>query len=199
MRWDIINYIIDKKKYTSYLEVGVQDYESNCAKINASYKVSVDPAPRGKCDFVGTSDAYFESISADVMFDIIFIDGLHHSDQVLKDIENSLNHLNPEGTIVVHDCLPENYYNQVRDDHGGEWTGDVWKAIVYLKGRRSDLSIKVVDHDWGCGIIQRGSQTLIDKLELEDIKWSLFEEKRNEILSVISEQEFLKIYNNAAI
>jgi hypothetical protein len=199
MRWDIINYLVEKNNYKSYLEVGVQDYESNCAKINVEHKVSVDPAPRGKCDFIGTSDAYFDSISSDVMFDIIFIDGLHHSDQVLKDIDNSLRHLNIGGTIVVHDCLPETFYNQLRDDHGGEWTGDVWKAIVYLKGRRDDLDIKVVDHDWGCGIIQRGSQKLIEKLELEDIKWSLFQEKRNEVLSVISEAEFLKIYNNAVI
>lgn len=199
MRWDIINYLIDKNKYETYLEVGVQDYESNCARINASHKVAIDPAPRGKCDFVGTSDAYFGSISDDVMFDIIFIDGLHHSDQVLKDIDNSLKHLNPKGTIVVHDCLPESFHNQIRHDHGGEWTGDVWKAIVYLKGRRADLDIKVVNHDWGCGIIRRGSQDLIEKLELEEINWDLFMSRRDEILSVISEQEFLKLYEDANV
>ena len=199
MRWDIINYLVDKNNYKSYLEIGVQDYTSNCEKINVEYKVAVDPAPKGKCDFVGTSDDYFASLSEDVKFDIIFIDGLHHSNQVIKDIENSIKHLNIEGTIVVHDCLPETFNNQLRDDHGGEWTGDVWKAMVYLKGRRDDLDIKVVDHDWGCGIIKRGTQTLIEKLELEDIHWSLFEEKRNEILSVITEQQFLKIYDNAAI
>jgi hypothetical protein len=199
MRWDIINYLVDKNNYKSYLEIGVQDYSSNCAKINAEHKVAVDPFPRGDCDFVGTSDKYFDYISDDVKFDLIFIDGLHHSDQVVKDVENSLKHLNEGGTIVVHDCLPETYNNQVRENHGGEWTGDVWKAIVYLKGRKNDLDIKVVDHDWGCGIIQRGAQKLIDKLELEEITWSLYEEKRDEILSVITEQEFLKIYNNAAI
>lgn len=199
MRWDIINYLVDKNNYKSYLEIGVQDYNSNCAKINIEHKTAIDPFPRGKCDFVGTSDKYFSSISDDVKFDIIFIDGLHHSDQVIKDIENSLKHLNIGGTIVVHDCLPETFANQVRVDHGGEWTGDVWKAIVYLKGRRDDLNIKVVNHDWGCGIIQRGTQNLIDKLELEEIQWSLFEERRDEILSVVSEQEFLKLYDNAAI
>jgi hypothetical protein len=57
----------------------------------------------------------------------------------------------------------------------------------------------VVDHDWGCGIIQRGSQKLIDKLELDEITWSLYEEKRGEILSVITEHEFLKLYDNAVI
>jgi hypothetical protein len=199
MRWDILNYLVDKNNYKSYLEIGVQDYNSNCARINVEHKFAVDPFPRGKCDFVGTSDKYFNSTSEDVKFDLIFIDGLHHSDQVVKDVENSLKHLNEGGTIVVHDCLPETYDNQVRDNHGGEWTGDVWKAIVYLKGRRDDLDIKVVNHDWGCGIIQRGTQKLIDKLELEEITWSLYEEKRNEILSVITEQEFLKLYDNVAI
>jgi SAM-dependent methyltransferase len=199
MRWDILNYLVDKNKYKSYLEIGVQDYSSNCGKIIAEHKVAVDPFPRGKCDFVGTSDEYFDYISDDVKFDLIFIDGLHHSDQVVKDVEKSLKHLNEGGIIVVHDCLPENFSNQVRIDHGGEWTGDVWKAIVYLKGRREDLDIKVVDHDWGCGIIQRGSQKLIDKLELEEITWSLYEDKRDEILSVITEDQFLKLYDNAVI
>jgi hypothetical protein len=199
MRWDIINYLVDRNNYKSYLEIGVQDYNSNCARINVEYKVAVDPFPRGKCDFVGTSDQYFESVSEDVNFDIIFIDGLHHSEQVVKDIENSLKHLNDKGTIVVHDCLPENFNNQVRIDHGGEWTGDVWKAIVYFKGRRDDLNIKVVNHDWGCGIIQRGYQKLISKLELNEITWSLYEDKRDDILSVITEQQFLKIYDNAVI
>jgi hypothetical protein len=199
MRWDILNYLVDKNNYKTYLEIGVQDYNSNCARINVEHKFAVDPFPRGKCDFVGTSDSYFNYISDDVKFDLIFIDGLHHSDQVVKDIDNSLKHLNEGGTIVVHDCLPENFSNQVKIDHGGEWTGDVWKAIVYFKGRREDLDIKVVNHDWGCGIIQRGSQKLIDKLELDEITWSLYEDKRDEILSVITEHQFLKLYDNAVI
>jgi hypothetical protein len=199
MRWDVINYLVEKNNYKSYLEIGVQDYNSNCDKIKVEHKFAVDPFPRSKCDFVGTSDQYFESITEDIKFDIIFIDGLHLSEQVVKDVENSLKHLNESGSIVVHDCLPETFNNQVRIDHGGEWTGDVWKAIVYLKGRRDDLDIKVVNHDWGCGIIQRGSQKLIDKLELEEITWSLYEERRDEILSIITEQEFLKIYNDASV
>jgi hypothetical protein len=199
MRWDIINYLVQQNSYKRYLEIGVQDYTSNCEKINIEYKYAVDPAPKNKCDFIGTSDQYFESLDKDIMFDIIFIDGLHHSDQVIKDVENSLAHLSEGGTIVVHDCLPETYFNQVRVDHGGEWTGDVWKAIVYLKGRREDLNIKVVDYDWGCGIIQRGSQKLIEELDLVDIKWELFEKRRNEILSVITVSEFEKLYRNEKI
>ena len=50
---------------------------------------------------------------------------------------------------------------QARDDHGGEWTGDVWKAIAELRVETIDLDIKVVDTDYGCGIIRRGTNYLI--------------------------------------
>ena len=46
---------------------------------------------------------------------------------------------------------------QEREDHGGEWTGDVWKAIAELRVERIDLDIKVVNTDYGCGIIRRGT------------------------------------------
>jgi hypothetical protein len=156
-RTDVINALITKYGYTSYLEVGTQDPASNFEKINAEYKVSIDPFPRGIVTFTGTSDEYFESIAEDVKYDIIFIDGLHHSDQVLKDIKNSLNHLSENGSIVCHDCLPSNERMQERDDHGGEWTGDVWKAIAELRVETIELDIKVVDTDYGCGIIRKGT------------------------------------------
>ena len=45
---------------------------------------------------------------------------------------------------------------QQRDDNGGEWTGDVWKAIAKIRIERDDLQIKVIDTDYGCGIIRIG-------------------------------------------
>ena len=136
-RTDIINAFIQKYGYKSYLEVGTQDPTSNFDLINAECKVSVDPFPRGEVTFIGTSDEYFESISEDVKYDIIFIDGLHHDDQVLRDIENSLNHLSNTGIIVCHDCLPSNENQQERNDHGGVWLGDVWKAIAHFRITRN--------------------------------------------------------------
>jgi hypothetical protein len=196
MRWDIINYLIDQNKYSRYLEIGVQDYYSNCDKIKVDYKFAVDPAPKNKCDYVGTSDEYFESLDKDAVFDIVFIDGLHQSDQVLKDIINSLNHLSEGGSIVVHDCLPQAEYQQVRDDNNREWTGDVWKTIAFLKGTREDLDIKVVDHDWGCGIIQRGEQELGHHKTIDSLDWLVFESNRNALMGVISPEEFLNKYKN---
>jgi hypothetical protein len=193
-RTDIINALIAKYGYTSYLEVGTQDPASNFEKINAEYKVSIDPFPRGIVTFTGTSDEYFESIAEDVKYDIIFIDGLHHSDQVLKDIKNSLNHLSENGSIVCHDCLPSNETMQVRDDHGGEWTGDVWKAIAELRVETIELDIKVVDTDYGCGIIRKG--TNIPYATTDDYKsYYHYSINKWKMLNVISIEQFIEWIN----
>jgi len=197
MRWDIINYLVEQNNYKRYLEVGVQDYYSNCDRIKAEYKYAVDPAPRNKCDFVGTSDAFFHQHDPANKFDIIFIDGLHHSDQVLRDVNHSLNVLEEGGTIVLHDCLPENEIEQRKSINDGPWTGDVWKTVVHLKGTRPDLEIRTVNLDWGCGIIRRGSQELIKKYEMEELTWSIYTSNKDELLGVISYNDFLNIYKNA--
>jgi hypothetical protein len=191
MRWDIINHLINKNNYKSYLEIGVQDYSSNCEKIKAEYKIAVDPTPRNKCDFIGTSDEYFAQLSLETKFDIVFIDGLHLSEQVNKDIENSLNHLNPKGTIVLHDCNPKTESMQLRNDHGGPWTGDVWKSVFKYRFR-PDLEIYVVDTDYGCGIIKRGNQ-IPPSIEYNDfnLTWDTLEFNKKEMLNLTSVEEFL--------
>jgi hypothetical protein len=194
-RTDIINILIQKYDYKSYLEVGTQDPTSNFDKIDVEHKVSIDPLPRGEVTFVGTSDEYFNSITEDVKYDIIFIDGLHHSDQVLKDIENSLNHLSKNGTIVCHDSLPSTEKMQERDDHGGEWTGDVWKAIAELRVERIDLDIKVVDTDYGCGIIRRGTNIPYETQQ-DYLTYSHYSINKNRMLNVISPEQFIQWANS---
>lgn len=196
-RTDIINALIQKYGYKSYLEVGTQDPTSNFDLINAECKVSIDPFPRGEVTFVGTSDEYFESIAEDVKFDIVFIDGLHHNDQVLKDIENSLNHLSDNGTIVCHDCLPTTELMQARDDHGGEWTGDVWKAIAELRVERIDLDIKVVDTDYGCGIIRQGTNIPYEPSAADYKTYSYYSINKYRMLNIISPEQFVQWINIA--
>jgi hypothetical protein len=194
-RWDIINKIIKKFNYNSYLEVGTQDPTSNFDKIDTPIKTSIDPFPRGPVTFTGTSDEYFKSITDNVKFDIIFIDGLHHDDQVLKDIENSLKHLNENGTIVCHDCLPTTRKMQERNDHGGEWTGDVWKAIAKLRKERTDLDIKVVDTDYGCGIIRHGINQPYKAIGEDYLTYDHFESFKHDMMNVITTDQFLEWIN----
>jgi hypothetical protein len=200
-RTDIINIFIEKLGYKSYLEIGTQKPSGNFNHINAEYKFCIEPFPSpsdmDKINFIGTSDEYFQSITDDIKFDIIFIDGLHHDNQVLKDIKNSLNHLSNNGVIICHDCLPTTEKMQEREDHGGEWTGDVWKAIAKLRKERTDLDIRVVDTDYGCGIIRRGINQPYNVTNKEDyLSYNYFKFFKYEMLNVITPNQFLEWINS---
>jgi len=188
---DIINALIKKNGYKSYLEIGVHRRFMNFDNIEIEYKVGVDPIPEAEV-LQMTSDDFFNTNKE--KFDIIFIDGLHHSDQVHKDIANALHCLNDGGTIVVHDCSPTSEEMQIiPGDESKVWTGNGWKAWVWYRGMRDDLSMSVVDIDWGCGIIQRGNQICLEEAHLT---YQELEKNRKEWLNLISVEEFEHKYLN---
>jgi hypothetical protein len=204
-RADIINYLIAKRNYKSYLEIGV-DNGKNYQQIVCENKYCVDPYFLNNSDDVKkeedipsfvtwrmTSDEMFDTIKKSVKFDIIFIDGLHTEEQVGKDIINSLKHLNVGGCIVVHDCLPPNENAQIVPRIQGLWCGDVWKAITMLK--EQNIQFNVVDTDLGCGIISYCENAEeLNYMEKSVLTWYDFLKHRNELLNVISEFEFFKKY-----
>jgi hypothetical protein len=191
-RWDIINYLIEKNNFKSYLEIGFGNGD-NFNNIKIDNKVGVDPNPDSKCNYNTTSDDYF--IKNKEKFDIIFIDGLHIYDQVKKDFLNSLESLNENGCIVLHDCNPTSFEMQRTDvPVNGEWTGDVWKLIVDLKTNRDDLNVGVIDTDYGCGIVKRGKQELIQPLI--NLEYNSMDENRIVILNLISKENFKEYVEN---
>ena len=160
-RTDIINALIKKYNYKTYLEIGVQKGK-NFQLIECEEKTGVDPDPNSKATVFSTSDDFFKaSIEENRKYDIIFVDGLHHSEQVHKDIASALLCLNEGGTIVCHDMKPTTEAMQRVPRVQIEWTGDCWKAWVKLRRYRDDLSMFVMDTDYGCGIIRKGSQQLL--------------------------------------
>lgn len=192
-RTDIINYLILGNDYKSYLEIGVRNPNDNFNRVICESKIGVDPDVNAGATYKITSDEFF--LLNKNKFDIVFIDGLHLKDQVLKDIANSLNSLNDGGTIVCHDCLPNFEYEQIEHYDGvSSWTGTVWKAIATLRMTREDLFIKVVDTDFGCGIIKKGNQTLYPKVIPEEMNWEYFLKNRNDLMNVIAVSEFKDIF-----
>jgi hypothetical protein len=186
-RTEIIQALINKINGKRYLEIGMGP-GLNFTSIVCEYKVCVDPTPTVPVTFSLTSDDFFEQ-NKDI-YDVIFIDGLHWSEQVYKDIINSLNVLNDGGYIICHDMNPHSEFIQryPQPKIESEWTGDCWKAWVKLKTERDDLQMSVVDTDYGCGIISRGKQ---DKINLNgDLTWDLLDSNRKELLNLISVDEF---------
>jgi predicted O-methyltransferase YrrM len=143
-----------------------------------------------------TSDDYFTGLQPNVKFDIIFIDGLHHSVQVLRDVKNSLVHLNTGGTIVCHDMLPENEDMQkvpMPDSQKHAWTGDCWKAWAYLRMVEPNLDMLVLNADFGVGIIQVGTQEIFEPfVKMENLEYDFLQSHKHKLLNVKNLKEVIE-------
>ena len=188
-RWDLIQFLIDKYDYSTYLEIGC-DKDQSFSKIKISHKVGVDPISGGTIR--KTSDEFFKSNKE--KFDIIFIDGLHHYEQVIVDINNALSVLNDNGHILVHDCLPRTIAHQAIPRYRGSWNGDVWKSIVELRTKKF-LDVFTCEIDFGVGIIQKKINSNLLELKIDNFKNLKFKDyyhRNKEFMNVISYSEALK-------
>ena len=140
-RYDLIATIATHINAQSYLEIGCAE-DIVFSRILVPHKIGVDPS-QGGTHRMGSDPFFVENTDT---FDLIFIDGLHHWDQVLRDIDNSIRVLNPGGVIVMHDCLPV-YQKEQEYGHNGDWLGSVWHAFFYqYDTRKYDMAVVSIDH-----------------------------------------------------
>ena len=143
------------KPTDNYIEIGVENgFTFN--KVHFINKIGVDPDPKCNNDTIVpiTSDAFFEGFiningRLDGRTNVIFIDGLHQAEQVVKDINNSIkclvsdDNIEDKGKLFIDDVLPLTYDEQLKipnkhfyeNDilkYGEPWTGDVWKVVYYV-------------------------------------------------------------------
>jgi hypothetical protein len=185
-RFDIINHYIQKYNYQSYLEIGCQ-WGINLREIVCPNKLAVDPDSKSAADIKITSDEFFRLYHK--TWDIIFIDGLHIESQVDRDIQNSLNSLTSNGTIVMHDLNPKAEKHQLETWDGScPWNGSSWRSFVKLRATRPDLEMFVVDTDYGCGVIRHGRQDCIKLPEV--LTYKDLELNREYMLRLITTEHF---------
>lgn len=207
LRSDVINFLLSVlgKADTKYLEIGVRNPKDNFNKINCFEKYSVDPGfefGANPVDFKMTSDEFFNQIrngdilKRDFKFDVIFIDGLHLANQVENDIINSLEHINDNGFIVLHDCNPPSEFH-ARESYsywispaGDYWNGTTWKAFFKYR-QNKELYSCCIDTDWGIGIISKkvnlGNPTVIKNPYYE---YLILDKNRSESLNLIDFEDF---------
>jgi glycosyltransferase involved in cell wall biosynthesis len=199
-RSQVLNQLINKYGYKTYLEIGVFDPTQNFDHINCAQKTGVDPEAM-RDDIIGaTSDDFFRTLPRNVEYDLIFIDGLHHSEQVTRDIENALNHLSDQGTIVCHDMLPEDEEMQAVPRRTVKWMGDCWKSWARYRMTDCSLTMYVIDSDCGMGIIRRGGQKIFKAdVVCQDLTYFFFNRWKNKLMNVISPATFLQKLTNSTL
>ena len=195
-RTDLINFIINKISATKYLEIGVED-GINFSQVICKYKVGVDPNIESKATNYVISNEFFSKNQE--KFDVIFIDGLHHCDQVYLDIKNSLKILNKNGFIVCHDLNPCEEYLQIVPREQSNWAGDCWKAWVKLRFENLNLNLRTINICSGCGVISLDKTTYPPNIDLPndpfELSYSFLNQYRVDLLNLKSIEQFLDEMN----
>lgn len=219
-RTEVITSAVNALAAKCYLEIGV-DVGVSFAAVSAVRKVGVDPVAAqplvveelrkpGASYFPMTSDEFFREAAPQALHggvDVAFVDGLHTADQAYRDCLNVLSYLAPGGVILVHDCLPNSEaearvardYAHAGELNGpgwsGDWTGDVWKAIVMLRARHTDLETFVLHSDFGVGVITRAPNRAPLKLTADEINAMTYADlirDRRRLLGLRAPHEFFR-------
>jgi hypothetical protein len=197
--------------FKSYLEIGLgfRPPLETYKHIKCEKKVGVDPhdifANSSKEFFNMKSDEFFSHNTE--MFDMIFIDGDHSEESVLKDISNSVKFLQKNGVIVLHDTGPIEF-----SQTASTASGTAYKA--WMKVRRGVLSesfyccsslssediygnfVGEGNFDRGdvVGIMWRCNDVDTNILSVSQDSWDYYSNNRKLILNVVNPQEIVKLY-----
>lgn len=207
-RWEVIDRVARHVGATRYVEIGVQGGECFRSVRVPIWKIGIDPDRSSAATHHETSDAYYARIDALVAsgetsraaesVDLVFVDGLHHAEQVSRDVANALRYLRHPGAVVLHDVNPPTEEAAaVPMRSGAIWCGDVWRSWLDLRATLLDRDLFVVDTDLGCGVIlplldgaPRRAPFVVPE---ERRTWAEFERERAEWLRLVSVEEFLRI------
>lgn len=189
MRWDVINHIAKVLQARTYLEIGVSSGES-IRHVDIEKKFGVDPEPQPDgvrcCDvfYPKTSNEFFEN--NENTFDVVFIDGYHSADQAYLDIFHAVN---ASRIVVVHDANPSSEEMQLVPGVGGNWTGDVWKAIARVRSEGLHTT-RTIDTDFGVAIVIPNRRDETGELGLPFDTWEDLQTHRMVLLGLIPVSEW---------
>lgn len=141
----------------SYLEIGTHSGHTldfvKCPSIcvDPLFRLDVSPTSTRAVTmfFQLTSQRFFQDYRPVSLLgrpmDLVFLDGLHEAETLLRDFINAEAVCQPNSIIAIHDCLPMHETAARRVKGGGPWTGDVWKVVPILRKYRPDLDVFVFD------------------------------------------------------
>ncbi len=165
--FDLLDRIHQHLLPRTYVEIGVSTARSLTLALPGTVCIGIDPDPqtafplgRQTRVFPQTSDDFFAKFELSDLFegvplDLAFIDGMHHFEFALRDFMNLEAAANPDTTVLIHDCMPNDELHAARERASARWAGDVWRLILLLRAWRPDLDITVADSaPSGLGIVR---------------------------------------------
>lgn len=191
-RNQVVQGVLDLFDSPHYLEIGVNKGMTFNA-LNAQSKVAVDPkflfdveAVRAKVPGTSfhetTSDDYFGRIAdPQTAFDVIYLDGLHTSEQTVRDLMNAFCFLKPDGVIVIDDVFPSSYVASLPDrndtrvirkatsDPLGAWMGDVYRLVFFVETFCQQFDYGTVNNNHGQLIMWRSPRRDVPERTLKDV------------------------------
>ena len=222
-RLQFLEYLIKNRNFKNYLEIGVEEGHI-FFKVKCPNKIAVDPKfiinPRWKIRhwlyyplnifnrfFEKTSDKFFDQNAPKVYsrkkIHLALVDGMHEYEFALRDIENTVEYMEADSVILVHDCNPiikqasVSFKDWEARQFTGHWNGDVWKAILHIRSLRKDLTAFVLDCDHGIGFItkKKDDNTLsFTEEEIQKLTFENFELNRDIWLDLKPEKYFFEYF-----
>ena len=155
---DVLRRLHELLRPRRYLEIGVETGATLALAKAAERAIGIDPdasklrrelVPACAEVFHETSDEFFagqslaQTLGANRL-DFAFIDGMHWFEYALRDFINVEAWSEPNGVVVLHDCLPLFPLSASRERLTKFWVGDVWKIVSILREHRPGLRVKIV-------------------------------------------------------
>ncbi len=133
--YEIIQHLASWIKPVNYLEIGVRHgtvYNLVSQYCNTCYLVDLNfldiEYTENTIKYEMSSDNFFMSIDPSINFDLIFIDGDHSKEQVLKDFINIKDRVVDDGFVILHDTYPCDERMELP-----EYSNNAWESILYIK------------------------------------------------------------------
>jgi hypothetical protein len=189
-RADVVQSFLSLYQEPRYLEVGVEKGLTFHA-LSAARKVAVDPHfqfdvseaesahPEATYHQV-PSDEYFGS-RARGQFEVIYLDGLHTFEQILRDFTNALELITPDGVIVIDDVIPNSYFASMSNAsefwalHAGGfvqrafWMGDVYRLVFFIDTFFQQVSFRTVEENHGQLVVWKNVRESVPERTVEEV------------------------------
>lgn len=180
-RHQFLTMLHDLLKPSVYLEIGVQYGLSLDLAVHSEWAIGIDPNPLVQAKgnqtiYQMTADNYFDQGPHDLdQVDLVFIDGSHLFEDVLRDFNNVTRYCGPKSVIVFDDVLPYNQEIASRTmPPAGDWTGDAWKVVPIIVGKLAltGASMKLVN-TFPTGSFVLWNLPIHDRLSSRSSDWRL--------------------------